>query len=152
MTGLDLTLVPSAPYATGGNHFSNGKTWIEQLAGAVGLSVKPAFAGSDGRASNYAVGGATAADLTAFGGNPFHLGVQVGAFLTDVEDSLRRTGCMSSKWAATISGRRFPWQPGRAWRGVGGGRCKHRLLYERGARKFWSGTCRTSAARPRSRR
>ena len=68
MTGLDLvTLVPSAPYATGGGHFSNGKTWIEQLAGAVGLSVKPAFAGSDRRASNYAVGGATAADLTAFG-------------------------------------------------------------------------------------
>jgi phospholipase/lecithinase/hemolysin len=87
-TPLDLlTLIPSAPYATGGNHFSNGKTWIEQLAGAVGLgaSVKPAFApGADARASNYAVGGATAADLTALGGSQAHLGFQVAAFLTDV--------------------------------------------------------------------
>jgi phospholipase/lecithinase/hemolysin len=81
-----LTLIPDFPYARGGNHFSNGPTWIEQLAGAVGLggSVKAAFVGSDGRASNYAVGGATAADLTALGGSQAHLGVQVQAFLGDV--------------------------------------------------------------------
>jgi outer membrane lipase/esterase len=81
-----LTLIPDAPYARGGNHFSNGPTWIEQLAGAVGLggSVKAAFLGSDGRASNYAVGGATAADLTALGGSQAHLSVQVQAFLSDV--------------------------------------------------------------------
>jgi phospholipase/lecithinase/hemolysin len=89
-TPLDLlTLIPGAPYARGGNHFSNGPTWIEQFAGAVGLgwSVKAAMAGSDGKASNYAVGGATAADLTAMGGNPFHLSVQVNAFLSDVRNN-----------------------------------------------------------------
>src|ERR1043165_1234372 len=26
-----LTLIPDAPYARGGNHFSNGPTWIEDL-------------------------------------------------------------------------------------------------------------------------
>ena len=29
---LDPLLVPNAPYARGGHHFSNGATWVEQLA------------------------------------------------------------------------------------------------------------------------
>ena len=29
---LDPFLVPGAPYARGGHHFSNGATWIEQFA------------------------------------------------------------------------------------------------------------------------
>jgi hypothetical protein len=43
-----IQLVPEAPYAL--HRFSNGPTWIEILAGTIGLgaSVKPAFAGSDG--------------------------------------------------------------------------------------------------------
>ncbi len=38
-------LVPSAPYAIGGFHFSNGKTWVEQLANILGdnNSGKPAL-------------------------------------------------------------------------------------------------------------
>jgi outer membrane lipase/esterase len=54
-----LTLVPDAPYAKGGNHFSNGPTWIEDLGRAIGLgaSVGPAFAPGHPNASNYAVGG-----------------------------------------------------------------------------------------------
>ena len=74
-----IQLVPEAPYAS--RRFSNGPTWIEILAGTIGLgaSVKPAFTGSDGRASNYAVGGAT-----AFGAGPTDLNAQVDFFLRDV--------------------------------------------------------------------
>lgn len=32
-------LIPDAPYARGGLHFSNGKTWVEQMADEMGLSV-----------------------------------------------------------------------------------------------------------------
>jgi phospholipase/lecithinase/hemolysin len=83
MTGLELiTLIPAAPYAKGGNHFSNGPTWIEQLGASLGLasSVRPAMRGSSGRASNYAVGGARARD----DGRSVHLSAQVSAFLRDV--------------------------------------------------------------------
>jgi phospholipase/lecithinase/hemolysin len=74
---LDQLLIPSAPYAKGGHHFSNGATWIEQLARPFGLSayVQPAFKGSSPKAANYAVGGARAYD----GG----LSAQVNAFLHD---------------------------------------------------------------------
>jgi len=75
-----LTLVPDAPYAKGGNHFSNGPTWIEDLGKAIGLgaSVGPAFAPGHPNATNYAVGGARARPVGSF-----HLDVQVGAFLAD---------------------------------------------------------------------
>src|SRR4051812_6016404 len=77
---LDPLLVPSAPYAGGGHHFSNGATWIEQFARSVGLagSVRPAFAAADAAATNYAVGGARAYD----DGINVNLGQQVTAFLT----------------------------------------------------------------------
>jgi phospholipase/lecithinase/hemolysin len=35
---VDPLLIPSAPYAKGGHHFSNGATWIEQYARTVGLA------------------------------------------------------------------------------------------------------------------
>src|SRR5262245_59588520 len=81
-----ITLIPAAPYA--GGRFSNGATWIELFAGAIGLgsSAKPAVPGAlfgldDGRASNYAVGGATAGDI---GVSQFPLATQVQLFLSDV--------------------------------------------------------------------
>ena len=79
-----ITLIPDAPYKS--KRFSNAQhTWIEILAGAVGLgpSVKPAFAGSHWKASNYAVGGATAGDI---GVSQVPLGDQVRRFLLDVRD------------------------------------------------------------------
>ena len=89
MTGLDLlTRIPSAPYAIGANHFSNGRTWIEQLARPLGLesSVGPAMAGSDGVASNYAIAGARA--YVTPEDHPLvqviSLGAQVDNFLADV--------------------------------------------------------------------
>ena len=72
-------LFPSAPYARGGHHLSNGPTWIEQLAQPLGLSrsVNPAFKGSNPFAMNFAVGTARARnDFT----NP-SLSLLVSAFL-----------------------------------------------------------------------
>jgi outer membrane lipase/esterase len=78
---LDTLLVPSAPYATGGQHFSNGATWIEQLARALRLagSARPAFQGAGRRGTNYAIGGTRARD----DGFNASLGLQVAAFLAD---------------------------------------------------------------------
>jgi phospholipase/lecithinase/hemolysin len=80
---LDPLLVPSAPYARGGHHFSNGATWIEQLARSLGLagSVRPAFASRGAKATNYAVGAARAYD----DGQNVNLSAQVQAFLADFD-------------------------------------------------------------------
>lgn len=78
---LDDFLVPSAPYATGGHHFSNGATWVEQLGRRLDLggSVRPAFGDSD-TATNYAVGGARARS----DGINVNFPDQVAVFLNDV--------------------------------------------------------------------
>jgi phospholipase/lecithinase/hemolysin len=74
---MNPLLIPSAPYAKGGHHFSNGATWIEQYARTVGLagSVGPALA-NDGAATNFAVGAARAYN----DGINFNLTRQVDAF------------------------------------------------------------------------
>ncbi|WP_026296003.1 SGNH/GDSL hydrolase family protein [Aromatoleum toluclasticum] len=79
--GLDETLVPSAPYAKGGHHLSNGPTWIEQYAVGHGFArdVGPAFQ-DRGKASNYAVAGARAVDFPG----RVNLPDQVQVFLQDV--------------------------------------------------------------------
>lgn len=77
----DFFLVPDRPYARGGHHFSNGPTWVEQLARTRGLasSAGAAFRGSGAGATNYAVGGARGYD----DGINLNLGDQVGRFLQD---------------------------------------------------------------------
>jgi phospholipase/lecithinase/hemolysin len=79
---LDPLLIPAAPYARGGQHLTNGATWIEQLAQSSGLSasVRPAFRGNSAAATNYAVAGARAGG----DGHSVDLTEQVGAFLQDV--------------------------------------------------------------------
>jgi phospholipase/lecithinase/hemolysin len=74
-------LIPSAPYARGGHHFSNGPTWVEQLARSFGLagSVRPAYASESLKATNYAVSGARAYD----DGHNVNLTEQVQTFLAD---------------------------------------------------------------------
>lgn len=52
-------LIPSAPYDRDGMRFTNGKTWIEQLAKELELSAGPAYR-VPARFSNFAVGGARA--------------------------------------------------------------------------------------------
>src|SRR4051794_2869785 len=76
---LNPFLIPSAPYAKGGHHFSNGATWIEQFARGAGLggSVKAALGSSSREASNYAVGAARAREDNV----NFNLTRQVSTFL-----------------------------------------------------------------------
>jgi phospholipase/lecithinase/hemolysin len=77
-----VTLIPDFPYAAGQNRFSNGATWVEQLAGPIGLSwsVKPSFLQSIAGSSNYAVGGTRARDGVA---GEVSLSLQVTNFLRD---------------------------------------------------------------------
>ncbi len=72
--------VPSAAYAIGGHHFSNGPTWVEQLAKDLKLptSAKPALR-VPGIFTNYAVGGARARGGTT----SVDLTTQVSTFLGD---------------------------------------------------------------------
>lgn len=72
-------LIPDAPYARGGLHFSNGSTWIEQLGADLhlGMSAGPALR-APGVFSNYAVGAARARP-----GALDDLGSQVVSFLGD---------------------------------------------------------------------
>jgi phospholipase/lecithinase/hemolysin len=74
---LNPLLVPAAPYAKGGHHFSNGATWVEQFARSAGLSnsVRPALL--EPTATNYAMAGARAYN----DGVNFNLTQQVNMFL-----------------------------------------------------------------------
>lgn len=83
---LDELLIPGAPYAKGGHHFSNGATWIEQFAQGRGLAgnVRPAFQGNSIKATNYAVGGARA---TPYPGR-VNLPDQINAFRSDYPQQL----------------------------------------------------------------
>jgi outer membrane lipase/esterase len=81
---LDQFLVPTGPYDKGGHHFSNGATWIEQLAQNLKLnrSVQPAFASSNLQATNYAVGAARAYE----DGINVNMPEQIAAFLSDFDN------------------------------------------------------------------
>jgi len=76
---LNPFLIPSAPYARGGHHFSDGATWVEQYGTSVGLgdSVQAALATTDIRVPNFAVGAARAYE----DGHNFNLTRQVNTFL-----------------------------------------------------------------------
>lgn len=67
-------LIPSAPYAIGGHHFSNGRTWVERFAQKMGLQAGPAF--SQAGFNNYAIGGARARPY-----GQIYLSMQVATFL-----------------------------------------------------------------------
>lgn len=67
--------IPSAPYARGGHHFTNGETWVEKLAKELHRNTGPAFR-TDKAFANYAVGGSRARQV-----GPVHMTVQVGLFL-----------------------------------------------------------------------
>ena len=80
--GLDpLTIIPHAPYAKGGHHYSNGSTWVEQFARTRGLAayVTPAWQSAGTRAANYAVGGGRAHDAAGY----VNLTQQVSQYMSD---------------------------------------------------------------------
>lgn len=69
--------VPSAPYMIGGHHFTNGETWVEQLAYELSAPGGAGPALRDQRAfTNYAFGGARARSV-----GPFDLSAQVASYL-----------------------------------------------------------------------
>jgi len=78
---LDALLVPDGSYAKGGHHVSNGATWVEQFARGQGLSgsTRPALRNIGIKASNYAVGGARAADYSC----RFNLADQLAVYQQD---------------------------------------------------------------------
>jgi len=80
---LDQFLVPSASYAVGGQHFTNGATWIEQLAQPLGLagSARPAFGNGNRVAANFAIGSTRARNTFA---GPT-LALQIGTYLASVD-------------------------------------------------------------------
>ena len=86
---LDELLIPDGSYARGGHHFSNGDTWIEQFARGKGLSgdTRPALRNPGKKASNYAVGGARAADYAC----RFNLENQLSAYLEDFSKTSEET-------------------------------------------------------------
>jgi phospholipase/lecithinase/hemolysin len=82
-TTQPFDLVPAAPYAVGGFHFTNGSTWIEQLATTMHdqPSAHPALR-APGHFTNYAYGRARSrAGASTF--PLFDLSTQVGLFLSD---------------------------------------------------------------------
>ena len=87
---LDDLLVPDGPYARGGDHFSNGATWVEGLARYLALAgnARPALQNTGMKASNYAVGGARA---VANYPCRFNLPAQVGTYLADFPQTSART-------------------------------------------------------------
>lgn len=76
-------VIPGAPYPIGGLHFSNGETWVEQLATELGAepTANPALR-APGVFSNYAFGGARARGAGGPGDSPT-LTDQVMLFLDD---------------------------------------------------------------------
>ncbi|HBE92222.1 MAG TPA: GDSL family lipase [Gammaproteobacteria bacterium] len=83
---LDFFLVADGPYTRGGLHHSNGAVWAEQFARPLDLGgvVRPALR-SEGKAMNYAYGGARARlEPPIIPNSNMHLPDQVSAFLADV--------------------------------------------------------------------
>ncbi len=79
---MDPLVIPHAPYAKGGHHYSNGATWVEQFARLRGMAqyVTPAWKSAGTKAANYAVGGGRAYDDQ----KNKNLPQQVSQFLADV--------------------------------------------------------------------
>ncbi len=78
LTGMQsvapFQLIPDAPYARGGHHFTNGKTWVEQFAKKQDTKAKPAFLYNG--STNFAVGGSRARSV-----GQVNLTTQVGLYL-----------------------------------------------------------------------
>ena len=70
-------LIPNAPYARGGHHFTNGDTWVEKLARDLNQNTGPALR-TPKAFSNYAVGGARARDAGLIS-----LTTEVGLFISN---------------------------------------------------------------------
>jgi len=75
--------IPDAPYARGGHHFSNGKTWVEQLSADLKLKGGTGPALRTSAFTNYAFGAARAR-MTGV----MDLSSQVGLFLSTTQGAI----------------------------------------------------------------
>ena len=82
LSNRPYALIPSAPYARGGLHFSNGNTWVEDLGTRLGVASSVGPAMRTPVFSNYAVGGARARP-----GGAMDLTTQVSLFLDSHDDN-----------------------------------------------------------------
>lgn len=75
-------VIPNRPYAIGGHHFSNGKTWAERLAQGLNYNTGgKASLHNPGKNGNYAFGGARA--RSGSGSSSPDSGMQVAMYLED---------------------------------------------------------------------
>ena len=88
----DASNIPSAPYPIGGKTFSNGKTWVQQLAASLGLNGTTGPALRTSTFSNYAFGGARASSSA---GGAFDLNAQVAQYLADTGGNADSTALYS---------------------------------------------------------
>ncbi len=87
--------IPDAPYPMGrGKTFSNGATWAQVLGQAMRHQGATGPALRTSRFTNYAFGGARAADSAS---NPFDMGEQVTQFLTD-QDGMADPDALYAVW------------------------------------------------------
>ena len=77
---FDAGNIPSAAYAIGGHHFSNGETWSEHVSKSLHLHGGNGPALRSPEFSNYAFGGARARPAA---GGPFDLNAQLGAYFAN---------------------------------------------------------------------
>lgn len=134
---VDALLIPDRPYAAGGHHFSNGDTWVEQLARTwrLAANANPAFGSKAPNALNFAIGGARAG--VGGGGN---LQVQVGAFLQRSGDvapaDVLYVIAIGGNDARAAAEAGLPDANDIIADGVGGIATQIAILYARGARNF----------------
>ena len=122
---LDPLLVPSAPYARGGHHFSNGATWVDQLARSLGVpgSARPAFASTAARPP-------TMLSISR---------IRCRRFLGITAATPLRTASTSWRWAAMTSATRsggFPAAQAILQQALTSIPLNIQLLYRAGAREF----------------
>ena len=137
-TPTGTVFVPSAPYAIGGRHFTNGKTWIEQLAIMLGNPpAGSAAALAPGVFTNYAVGRSRARANPQGVFNQVNLDTQVQAFLDDFAGNAPSEATYVI-WIGSndLADALLTNQPGLANAALGNIQANIQTLYAQGARKF----------------
>lgn len=127
--------IPDKPYAVGGHHFSNGATWVEQLARTFHMAgyARPAFGDAEWEASNYAVGGAGAYNRPGY----VNLKDQVDVFLARAGDVAAADSLYVIEFGANDIRDALVGDPAAIFADSFGAIATNMLrLYDAGARKF----------------
>lgn len=131
---LDDFLIPDGSYARGGHHVTNGATWIEQFARGKGLSgnARPALRNVGLNASNYAVGGARAADYPC----RFNLSDQLAVYQQDFPEVTDNTLFIFELGGNDVRDALAAQDPSLIAEALGNINSAVQMLYSQGARHF----------------